>query len=316
MQILKKIIRSFILKVGGEDYLEKKLLLIGKIASKNNSKLKKINDLSDVEFSVFSQWGDDGIINWLTNNLPKIPKNFLEIGTQDYKESNTRFLTMSKNWSGYIIDSSNQDIEKIKKQNIYWKHNLKAFNFFITKENINNILKKIKIPKEIGLLSLDIDGNDYWVWEKIKNISPAIFVCEYNAVFGDLNNISTPYTKNFNRTKYHHSNLAFGASLPAFIKISQKKNYKFIGTNSNGVNAYFIKNKYFKIIDKKIKNKTGFVSLLRESRNQKGEKSYIANEKRIKKIENVKVQDLKKNKIIKIKNIKKFYSSKWKEKFL
>ena len=86
MQILKKIIRSFILKVGGEDYLEKKLLLIGKIASKNNTKLKKINDLSDVEFSVFSQWGDDGIINWLTNNLPKIPKNFLEIGTQDYKE--------------------------------------------------------------------------------------------------------------------------------------------------------------------------------------------------------------------------------------
>lgn len=316
MQIIKKLIRKFFLKIGGEVYLEKKLFLIGKIASKKNKDLKKINDLSEAEFSVFSQWGDDGIIDWLTNNLPKIPRVFLEIGTQDYKESNTRFLLMSKNWSGYIIDASKEDIAKVKKQSIYWKYNLKAFNFFITKENINNILGKIKVPNEIGLLSLDIDGNDYWIWEKIKKISPAIFVCEYNAVFGDINEISTPYSKNFNRTKYHYSNLAFGASLPAFIKLSNLKNYKFIGTNSNGVNAFFVKNKYFKIISKKIKKKIGFVSLIRESRNKIGNKTHVSDEKRISIIKNKSIHNIKNNKNIKIKSLKKYYSSKWKEKFL
>ena len=133
--------------------------------------------MADVEFSVFSQWGDDGIIDWIINNISPIPKVFIEIGTQNYTESNTRFLLKLRNWKGYLIDSSKDDILSIKNQSIYWQYDLTASNYFVTRDNINTIVKNITIPKNIGLLSLDIDGIDYWVWKELTEISPAIFIC-------------------------------------------------------------------------------------------------------------------------------------------
>ena len=100
LRILKKIISPLINYFFAEE-IQKKLFLKAKLLSLKNKNLKKINDLSEVEFQVYSQWGDDGIIDWLVNKLPGIPKNFLEIGTQDYKESNTRFLLINKNWDGF-----------------------------------------------------------------------------------------------------------------------------------------------------------------------------------------------------------------------
>ena len=112
-----------------------------------------------------------------------------------------------------------------------------------------------------------------------------------------------PYDKNFNRTKFHYSNLAFGASIQAFIKVSQKKGYEFIGTNSNGVNAYFIKKNHYKFIKSKIKHRGIFTSKTRESRDRNYNKTFLKDDKRLKKIKNVKVYDIEKNKLIKIKDI-------------
>ena len=84
-------------------------------------------------------------------------KKFVEIGIQDYWECNTRFLLKKRNWDGLIIDMSNSYIEKIKNQNIYWKHSLIAKQIEITKDNINKTLIEANFDKNIGLLSLDID---------------------------------------------------------------------------------------------------------------------------------------------------------------
>jgi len=231
MRIIKKYLRDIFFKIGGWEYIEKNLVLKGSELSRKNKNINKIKNLKDVEFSVFSQWGDDGIIDWLVQKIPNLNKVFLEIGTQNYKESNSRFLLISKNWKGYIIEGSSADVASIKKQSIYWKYDLSAFNFFINKNNINKIFKKIGIQKKIGLLSLDIDGNDYWILKEIKELQPDIIVCEYNAVFGNKHEITIKYKKDFNRTKFNYSNLAFGASLPAFVSLLKKKNYVFIGKN-------------------------------------------------------------------------------------
>ena len=79
MSFLKKIIKKIILFLVGYDFFEKKLLLSGVALANKQNKIKKINNLSDVEFSVFSQWGDDGIIDWITKNLPIKNKIFIEI---------------------------------------------------------------------------------------------------------------------------------------------------------------------------------------------------------------------------------------------
>ena len=142
------------------DFSEKRIILQGQINEKKNFEKDNILNLAEIEFSAFSQFGEDGIISWLSHQIPDIEKVFLEIGTQDYWESNTRFLIQSQNWKGYLIEASTPEVKKIRKQSIYWKKNLTAINEFVDRENINSIIQKNLKSNNIGLLSLDIDGND------------------------------------------------------------------------------------------------------------------------------------------------------------
>ena len=142
-----------------------------------NSQQEKSNKILDHEFKVFSQWGEDGIISYLVNNLDIENNFFIEFGVANYLESNTRFLLKKFNWSGLILDSSQNNIEYIKKDKIYWQYDIKALCQFITRENINKIFLENISQKNIGLLSIDIDGNDYWVWG-IYNNSRSLY-CSY-----------------------------------------------------------------------------------------------------------------------------------------
>lgn len=193
------------------------------------------------EFKVYSQWGEDGIIQYLLRHIDVKRKIFIEFGVENYTESNTRFLLVNNNWSGLIIDGSPDQIQYIKKDPVYWRHNLKAECEFINKNNINDIFKRNGITGEIGILSIDIDGNDYWVWEAIDCVDPAIVITEYNARFGPEETVSIPYDENFVRSKAHHSMIYYGASLNALTLLADKKGYALVGCNTSGNNAFFIK---------------------------------------------------------------------------
>ena len=197
--------------------------------------------LTSYEFRVFSQWGEDGIIQFLIKNIKIDRKIFVEFGADNFKESNTRFLLINNNWSGLVMDSSEKNINYIKNDPIYWRYNLKAVCRFITKSNINNLISENGIQGEIGLLSIDIDGNDYWVWQAIDVISPAIVVVEYNHRFGKNRAVTIPYDENFDRSKAHYAMIYYGASLKALYLLANKKGYIFVGCNSSGCNAFFVR---------------------------------------------------------------------------
>ena len=295
---------SFALKRVFREEIEKDMVLKAKNLAFKNNKIKKIKNLSEVEFQVFSQWGEYGIIDWIINKCNNIPKSFLEIGTENYKESNTRFLLISKNWDGFLIEADKEAVSEIKSQRIYWRHNLKIKNQFVNKENINKIIKQLKIPKKIGFLSLDIDGIDYWILKELKIISPVILVCEYNSLFGSKKSVTVPYKKKFQRNKEHYSNLYFGSSIKALINLLKNKNYVFLGTNSSGNNAFFVKKNFSKKIINSIKEKKIFLSKYRESRNRKGSLSYLSKDKSLNLIKNKFLIDLSKNKLVKISSLK------------
>ena len=101
-------------------------------------------------------------------------------------------------------------------------------------------------------MSLDIDGNDYWVMEKLK-IKADLIICEFNGIFGDIHEITIPYKKNFDRSKEHYSNLYYGCSIRSLISLFLKKKYHFIGTNSAGNNAYFLNKENFDLIKNRIR---------------------------------------------------------------
>ena len=295
IKILKKYL-SFILKRIFSEEFQKELILNAKVVSLKNRNIKKIKNLSEVEFQVYSQWGEDGIIDWLINKFPEIPKNFLEIGTQDYKESNTRFLLINRNWDGFLIEADKAAVKDIKSQRIFWKHRLKVKNEFITKDNINNIINRINVPKKLGLLSLDIDGVDYWVLKELSVLDPSIIICEYNSLFGQKKSVTVPYKKNYIRSEEHYSNLYYGASIMAFIDLMKKRNYFLIGTNSAGNNAFFLKKNHWNKANKLIVEKKIFNSKFRESRDVKGNLNFLDKKESLELIKNKFMIDLRSNK--------------------
>lgn len=281
--------------------VHKSLLLNGKILSSLNNQKENIASLDDVEFQVFSQRGEDGIIQYIINKI-KIPnKIFVEFGVETYTESNTRFLLMNNNWSGLVIDGSKANIDFIKKDFIYWKYDITAVESFITKDNINSLISDYTKIEDIGLLSVDIDGNDYWVWEAIETIKPRIVICEYNSVFGSKEKVTVPYKENFVRSKEHYSELYFGASLAAFCDLAKRKGYDFIGTTSAGVNAYFVR-KDLSFPFKKYTPENGFnESDNRDSKGMNGELLFLRHSERLKIIENMPIVELKTGQIKSIK---------------
>jgi len=250
----------------------------------NNSKLN-FSKINEFEFRVFSQFGDDGIIQYLIKNIEIPQKTFIEFGVGDYFESNTRFLLEKDNWSGLVIDGSYTNIQKIKAAYFFWKFDLSCLAQFITKNNISKLLKPyVDKWSGLGLLHIDIDGNDYWIWEKL-DLKPVIVILEYNSLFGFDRAITVPYSDSFQRTKAHHSNLYFGSSLKALYNLSIKKGYDFIGCNSSGNNAYFILKEYMNSNLNSVSLQEGFVmSKFRESRNIKGELSYLEGMDRVNEI--------------------------------
>jgi len=207
------------------------------LESKKNDPSK---DIKDHNFKVYSQWGDDGIIQFLIRNIDIANQTFIEFGVEDFQESNCRFLMMHDNWSGYVMDGSERKMKRTRERAYYWQHDLTARAVFITRENINELLDDSGFGSSPGIISIDIDGVDYWVFEQIKH-RPAIFILEYNAVFGAERAISVPYSADFDRSQAHYSNLYYGASLSALTHAAETKGYSLVGCNAAGNNAYYVR---------------------------------------------------------------------------
>lgn len=194
------------------------------------------------EFKTYSQWGEDGIIQYLIHAVPITVPVFVEFGVHDYRESNTRYLLQHDNWTGLVMDAGLECIETISKDPVYYRHNLRAIHAFIDRENINTLLRENGVTGDIGLLSIDIDGNDYWVWDAIECITPRIVICEYDSLLGPDRKVTSPYDPAFDRLKAHSSFLYGGASLAALDHLARRKGYTLVGSNSAGNNAFFVRN--------------------------------------------------------------------------
>jgi len=263
------------------DNEETKLLAIGNMLSKQQWLLNSKN-INDYEFKIFSQFGDDGIIQYLIKNINIKNETFIEFGVEDYLESNTRFLMMNNNWSGFVMDGSTDNMNKLSQQSWYWKYNLTQRAVFIDKDNINDLLKNTGFT-DIGILCVDLDGNDYWIFKQIdlSTINPSIIIIEYNSIFGKNRAIVVPYDKKFIRTKAHYSNLYAGASLSALNFEAAQKGYALVGSNLAGNNAYFVRKDLLneKICELSV-DKAYKESKFRESRNKDYTLSFIPGKER------------------------------------
>jgi len=289
---------------------DKKIFMIGNSHILNARRnYESIENLSDLDYQIFSQNGEDGILDYLLYQLKIQKPKFLEIGVGDYSECNTRFIFERCSSKGTIIDLLDNLEKKVKKNVLLWKGELNVINKNINSENILNILNEYNTLNQLDLFSLDIDGIDYWILEKMPQNFSKIAVLEYNPLFGAELEITVPNIDNFNRTQYHYSNLCFGMSLKAAINSMDKKNFYFVGTNLFRNNAFFVskdftKEKFFKNLKvNDMYNSTD--ANFTESRDENGNLNYLKSRKRIEKIFDCEVVDLTnyKNKIVTLKSL-------------
>ena len=227
--------------------------------------------LATHEFRVFSQWGEDGILRHLLRHVQVNRKVFVEFGVETYAEANTRWLLVNGGWSGLVIDGSESNIAAIRRDPIYWQHHIKAAQAFITRENIDALLREHGLTGEIGLLSVDIDGVDYWVWEAVTAVQPAIVVAEYNSLFGPDRAVTVPYDAKFQRAEAHYSHSYYGASLAALIALGRRKGMAFVGSNSAANNAFFVRRDLLRAPLRELTAAEGYVRRgFREARDRDG----------------------------------------------
>ncbi|WP_298551944.1 hypothetical protein [uncultured Parabacteroides sp.] len=210
-------------------------LLVAKML--DNPKYVDPKRLETYGFSVYSQNDEDGIIQEIFNRIGISSKIFVEFGVGHGLENNTAYLLM-QGWKGLWIEGSSKFVKQIKR--IYKKplenKQLILEHSFITKDNINELIGT-HFNGEIDLLSVDIDGNDYYVWKNITCINPRVVIAEYNAKFPPPCRFSIPYNENH---IWDGSDL-MGMSLQTATDLAESLGYQLVGTNLNGVNAFFVR---------------------------------------------------------------------------
>jgi hypothetical protein len=294
-----------------DDFTERSLLLQGQTAARALPRGKPVGSLADVEFRVFSQWGEDGIIDWLCAHVDVPDTRFVEFGVETFREANCRFLMQHRNWKGLVIDGSAENMASLRQHPYFWRHDLTAKAAFVTRENIDGLITDAGFGGPLGILSIDIDGNDYWVWQAIKSVDPAIVICECNPVFGDIRAVSVPYDPQATRFGRHGSGLYFGASVKALEHCARGKGYRFVGTNLNGINAFFVRNDLAGPVLDLLAEVRAYPARHRDSRNERGELSFAGGLDRAAMIAGMPVVDVVTGETVTLGGIGRLYSDEW-----
>jgi hypothetical protein len=295
--------------------LDRSLLLQGRIAAMQIGAREKIGHLGEVEFRVCSQWGEDGIIEWLCQRIPNISRSFVEFGVENFAEANARFLLENRGWRGLVMDGSATHMASLRQDALYWRHDLTAVAAFITAENINRLITENGFAGELGILSVDIDGNDYWVLETIDCVDPAIIICEINGVFGDLKPFTVPYRPDFQRMDAHYSGQYFGCSLAAAKLLCRRKGYTFLGTNTNGVNAFFVRDDLAGPIVESLGEARAWAPRHRDSRDRRGELDFVRGLGRYELVADMPVVDIPSGQLVAMRELEPLYSDAFLEDF-
>lgn len=201
---------------------------------------RRLNDpdyLEGYNYKVYSQNGEDGIIAEIFRRIGTGSKRFVEFGVQNGLECNSHLLLL-KNWGGMWIEgreASCADL-RIRFEAVLREGRLKLINSFVTAENIDALITT-HAGTDIDFLSIDIDGNDYWIWKEIISISPRVVCIEYNGKFPPDLDWKQNYDPDFiwDGSDWH------GASLKALEKLGREKGYTLVATDLAGVNAFFVR---------------------------------------------------------------------------
>jgi hypothetical protein len=199
----------------------------------------------EIGFRKYSQNSEDGILLFIFSLIDVTNKKCVEICASDGIQSNTANLIINHGWRALLFDGNVELVNKGKK--FYathpdtFTHPPLFVHAWVTKDNVNDLISSNGFTGNIDLLSLDIDGVDYWVWDSLNIISPRVVVAEVQCIWGAEKSVTVPYQDDFRAQYVKGFGVYSGASLPAFTKLANKKGYRLIGIERYGFNAFFMR---------------------------------------------------------------------------
>ena len=191
--------------------------------------------LSDYKKNIYSQGGEDGVIDKIFEIIHKWDNWCVEFGAADGEYlSNTKNLIQNKGYSAVLIEGDKKEYNNLEKY-YYSKNNVIAINKYIdiTNNSIDKILEKTPIPINFDFLSIDIDGNDYYIWESLNHYKPKVICIEFNPTIPNEVHFVQPYDPKISQ----------GTSLLPLIELAARKGYKLVSILS--INAFFVKEEYY-----------------------------------------------------------------------
>lgn len=199
--------------------------------------------LSDTGFRVYSQFEEDGILLYIFAAIGAEHKTFIDIGSGDGINSNCANFAVNFGWRGLFLDGNPANVERGKKYYASnpdtWAYPPSFVQAFVQRENINELIRYNGYAGGVDLMSIDIDGNDYWIWDALTVVEPRVVIIETHIEFG-MNSIVVPYDKDYS---YPGKHLDYhGASPVAMERLARKKGYRLVGSNDYGFNTIYIKN--------------------------------------------------------------------------
>ena len=211
------------------------------------SNIRIYEDIKDSGFRCYSQFEEDGIILYLLSCIGKKTRSVVELCCGEGRECMSANLIINHGYKGYLFDGSHQNISAannfFNKQKDCLLVMPKIRQAWITKDNINDLLVDAGIEGEIDVLSLDMDGNDYYIWDAINVINPRICIFEINNIIPTNLELTIPYHDDFYAWDKSEIDSEFrSVSLLAMIKLSEKKGYTMVGSHKHGFNVFFIRN--------------------------------------------------------------------------
>jgi ABC-type multidrug transport system ATPase subunit len=198
--------------------------------------LRRRGDLRGFEWQVYSQSGEDGILSEVFRRVGVGPRYFVEFSCEAGCGYNCLRLALEEGWHGLFVEPAANRLEHLA-SSCADAPGVRCLRGGVTSANIEALLGEHGVPREFDLLSIVLAGNDYWVWAAVQHWSPRVVVIEYNATHPPSRRwvMKEDFSYRWNGTSY------FGASLASLAALGAKKGYTLVGTNSTGVNAFFVR---------------------------------------------------------------------------
>lgn len=198
----------------------------------------------DVGLGIYSQHDEDGILLYIFGLIGVVNYKLVEMCSGDGVECNAANLLLNHRWTGLLVDGDSKNVQIAKEfylsrpETKHWPPDI--VEAWLTVDNVNSVIQEAGYSGEVDLLSLDVDGVDYWLWKAITVITPRVVVLEFNHLLGPEVSLSIPYRADFIAEFTEYGSDYAGASIKAFIKLGRSKGYRFVGTNAIATNAFFV----------------------------------------------------------------------------